>query len=41
MDEWMNGFSNLPSIKTKDKNIHPNSSNVVPLAHTKSKRRKP
>jgi len=40
MDGWMDGFSSLPSIKTKDKKAHPNSSNVVPLAHTKSKRRK-
>jgi hypothetical protein len=40
MNGWM-GFLVFPSIRTKDKNIHPNSSNVVPLlAHTKSQRRK-
>jgi hypothetical protein len=40
MDAWMDGFSSLPSIKKKDKKTHLNSSNVVPLSHTKSKRRK-
>jgi hypothetical protein len=29
IDGWMDGFSSFPSIKTKDKNTHPNSSNVV------------